>query len=342
MLQREVPAGVLFVLLAPLLSGLSFDDLYRKGLVALQQGDLVEARSSLQQASKLQPKNARVWIGLAQTLWKLHDTGNSDAAAAKALEYGSGDTVVLSTLVIYYSESSRPLFAAEAQARFAAARPGDSAASERAASLYFEAVQPMLQKGQFADVIPLVKKASAGIGKQLQLEVALGVAYYGLRSFDESAAAFLRAIESDPNARQPYEFLGKMLDQIPARLPEVTRHFVAFEQSHPNDSMAYLLHAKALNAQVIEPEIARSLLEKSIALNGNDADAHFELGALLERLHLSAEAAAEFERAAVLQPADAATHYHLARLYDRLDKPELAQLEREKHRQLSERQNAAR
>jgi tetratricopeptide (TPR) repeat protein len=129
-------------------------------------------------------------------------------------------------------------------------------------------------------------------------------------------------------------FLGKFLDQIPARLPEVTKKFIEYETVNPSSAVGYFLHAKALNAQSIEPETAQKLLEKVLVMNEGDAPAHFELGIVFDRTHRYADAAREFERAAELAPNDAATHYRLSRVYDRLGKPEAAKAERDKHAKL--------
>ncbi len=136
-------------------------------------------------------------------------------------------------------------------------------------------------------------------------------------------------------------FLGKFLDQIPARLPEVTKRFIEYETANPASFTGYFLHAKALNAQSIEPETARKLLEKSLAINERDAAAHFELGAVFDRTQRYADAAREFERAAELAPSDPATHYRLARVYDRLGKPEAAKAERDMHAKLESAQREA-
>ena len=44
-----------------------FDLVFRAGLVALNNNDLVLAESQLESASKLQPRNPKVWLALAQT-----------------------------------------------------------------------------------------------------------------------------------------------------------------------------------------------------------------------------------------------------------------------------------
>src|SRR5436305_1040459 len=79
--------------------------------------------------------------------------------AAKAAALAPGDSLVLSSLVIYYSESGQLAKAAEAQARYAALVPRDPAAREKAESLYFEAVQPLLQQQKFAAAIAILNQA---------------------------------------------------------------------------------------------------------------------------------------------------------------------------------------
>jgi tetratricopeptide (TPR) repeat protein len=324
-------AFALFLLLA---ASPTFEESYRAGLLALQRNDLSSAAANLGEAAKLAPNNGRVWVALAQTYWKQNDSRKADDAASKASLHGAGDPLVQSSLVIYYSGSGQAVKAAEAQARYATLVPTEAGARTKAESLYFEAVQPLLQHEKFGEAIGILTKAREQVANSAQLELALGVACYGLRRFDEAAAAFLRTIAISPDVDQPYIFLGKFLDQIPGKLPEVTRVFLQYENLHPASATGYLLHAKALNAQSIEPETARKLLEKAISIDARDAAAHFELGVIFDRARGYADAAREFERAADLNPADAATHYRLSRVYDRLGKSDAARRERDIHARL--------
>src|SRR5262249_21991084 len=141
---------------------------------------------------------------------------------------------------------------------------------------YFESVEPLLQRQKFAEAVALLGKARVD---SAQLKLALGVAYYRLRQFDEAATAFLATIAIDPEIEQPYVFLGKSLDQIPHRLAEVTRVFATYQDAHPDKALGYALHAKALVAGS-EPDAAQKLLDKAISLDEANASAHFELGAI--------------------------------------------------------------
>ena len=207
---------------------------------------------------------------------------------------------------------------------------------------YFEAAQPLLQTQHFAEAAGLLESAVRSGIRTPQLQLALGVAYYGLRRFEEAGSAFVETMKLDPELEQPYVFLGKMLDQVPQMLPDLTQRFIAYEKAHPDSPVGYFLHAKALNAGSTEASTPRGLLEKSIALDASNAAAHFELALALERLKMLPQAAAEFERARALDGSDPAVHYRLARIYDRLGKTDDAARERELHRKLVKAQDSAR
>jgi tetratricopeptide (TPR) repeat protein len=335
-------SGSMLPALLLMLAATSFDDLYRTGLTALDRGDLASARTNLESARELAPRNGRVWVALSQTYWRLHQDAEAEDAAGKAAAFAPEDPAVLQGLAIYYSETNQTLKAARAEAKYSAKTPEKGDVRERASALYFEAARPLLDQQRFAEAVVILKEGVERLPQSAQLQLALGVAYYGLRRFDDAADAFLRTVEISPEIEQPYAFLGKIVDQIPSRLPRVTQRFAEYESAHPENAAGYLLHAKALDAQSLEPETALRLLEKSIAINAGDPSAHFEMGTVLDRLERFADAAAEFERAAELAPSDPAAHYRLARDYDRMGKHEAAQAEREKHARLVKAQEAIR
>jgi tetratricopeptide (TPR) repeat protein len=337
-----VAAAFAFFLISSLASAATFDETFRAGLIALQSNDLSVAESNLQAAAKLQPANGRVWIALARTYRKLNSDSKADEAAAKAARLGGSDEVVLQSLVLYYKGYGDIVRAAETQAALAALAPGHGEAREQAEALYLALVQPLLKQEKFGEAVGILESAKTRLPRSAQIELMLGVACYGLRRFDQAAAAFLETIALSPDQEQPYLFLGRFLDQVPARVPVILTHAVAFETAHPESAAGWLLHARALNAQIAEPEKAAALLEKSLEINGRDVSAQFELGTVYDRLQRYPDAVTAFEKAAALNPSDAAAHYRLARDYDRLGKPEEAKAEREKHASLTATQDAIR
>lgn len=293
-------------------------DLLKLGLLALQKGNIAEARADLEQASRIDPKNAYVWSALAQTYFRANEPQLASAAAEKAERIGGRDRVVSHALAMYYSEVGDFRHAAKLDAQIA-----------------FDCTQQLLERGDFTEAADVAEAGLTSHPKDTQLVLALGVARYGQRRFEDAVVQFLQVIQIDPSIEQPYIFLGKMLDQAGSHLPEITKDYDVWSARDPRNAKAQLLLAKALLAANNRDARAEPLLRKSITLNSNDWEAHYELGVLLESKHDYPAAANELQRSIELDPKQPTPHYHLARVYDRLGQPERAQAEREEHQRLT-------
>ncbi len=302
--------------------------LLQRGLIALQHGQLAEARDALETASKTDPNNAFVWTSLAETYLKLKEPGNASAAADTAEKIGAGNPVIDHALAMFYTEARQFGRAAKAEERvWQGAKTDPEAATEFA--------QALLRSEDATRAADVVSAALAVHPNDAQLTLALGVARYGQRRFDDAILAFLKVIQINPQIPQPYLFLGRLLDQAGPHLPAIASAYEALAAREPQNAKANLLLAKALLATDRSNARAESLLHESIALDGNDWEAHYELGVLLAAKHDYQGSAAELTRSIGLNPKEAMPHYHLARVYDRLGEPERAQAERKTHERLA-------
>ena len=279
---------------------LATDPLLERGLLALQHGQFAEARSALEEASRADPNNPYVWSSLAETYLRLEEPAKAASAAQAAEKSGAANPVVRQALAMFY----------------------------------FEFAQRLFQKQDFTQAADVLSGALRSHPRDAQLTLALGVARYGQRRFDDAVAAFLQVIQIDPKIEQPYVFLGKILDQASARLPDVTKASEKWASSNPNSAQAQLLLARVRLVNDPQDASAEGLLRKSISLDGNNWEAHYELGVLLEARRKYSESAEELRRAIELDPKQAMPHYHLARVYDRLGETERAKSEREVHQAL--------
>lgn len=275
--------------------------LLRQGLIALQRGNLAEARNNLEQASKADPRDPYVWSSLAETYLRLQDRAQAMSAAQTAEKFGENNAVVAHALAIFY----------------------------------FHYADVLLHEENFTEAADLLTTALAKHPDDAQLTIALAVARYGQRRFEDAILLFLKTIKLAPDARQPYVFLGKMLDQAGPHLPGITADLESYARANPSSGEAQLLLAKALVAADPRSGRALDLLRKSVSLDPENWEAHFQLGVLLESKHDYQNAATELTTAAQLDPKQPTPHYHLARVYDRLGESDRARTERAIHERLT-------
>ena len=334
-------------------------NLLQKGLLELQRGQLEKAREDLLEASQADPKNGYVWSALAEVYLRTKDTPLAASAAAQAEKYSSNNPLVSHALALYYSDAGDVSKAAAAESHFAGSPNADAAANARVARWYlaanevpaavpfaekaaasnettgFELAQILLKQQHFTEASQVLEAGLATYKGDAQLTLALGVARYGQRRFDEAIQRFLDVIRIDPTIEQPYRFLGRMLDQTGSHLDQIISDAEAWAEKNPENGDAKLLLAKALLARNPDDVRADGLLQSAVQLQPENWEAHYQLGALLEARHQYEGAAEQLAKAVQLNPNEAMPHYHLARVYNRLGKPELAATELKMHQQLT-------
>jgi tetratricopeptide (TPR) repeat protein len=203
------------------------------------------------------------------------------------------------------------------------------------AKIAFDYAQALLRKEEFGGAADALGPALQVHPDDAQLVLAMGVARYGQRRFEECVVLFLRVIKLDPNIEQPYVFLGKIIDQAGSHLSEITDAYKARVALQPRNATASLLLAKALLASGGNDEEAEALLRRSILIDNRHWESYYELGALLVKKRDYQGALGELLHCVNLDPQQPAPHYQLARVYDRLQQPEKAKAEREIHQKLS-------
>jgi tetratricopeptide (TPR) repeat protein len=325
----------------------------------LKQGDVQAARADLEQGSQIDPDNPYIWSALAEVYLRTQDRARAASAAARAEKTGADNPIVDHLLALYYSHAEVFGQAADWEARYAQSPKSDAGAALRTAQWYlaggepakalpfantviqsdpgsgFELAQGLLRQQQFREAADLLLTGLKAHPDDARLILALGVARYSERRFDEAIANFLKAIRLDVQMEQPYLFLGRMLDQAGPHLDEITRDAEAWAEKNPDNAQAQLLLAKVLLARSSNDGRAEALLRRSIQLDNGNWEAHYQLGVVLESAHQFDAAAEQLRMAIQLDNTNPMPHYHLARVYDRLGDSKAAASEREIHRKLS-------
>lgn len=339
-----------------------------------RQGDLAGARTAADKAERYGAKDPAILQGLANFHGSvLRDLPRAAGLGARYAELAPRDTTAWRRVAALYLAIGKPEEAIAAGVRgkardggaelrmilgkaYAARKEWAKAGSEFAEATrlnpydeetWFAAAQAHLLRQDFAGAEQVLLDARKTFDRSPQIELTLGVAYYGQRKFADAVDRFLFTTRLAPDLPQPYAFLGRVLEHTGDRLAEATERFAAFEQRNPRSPLGYLLHAKAIIAQLgpsgfpAEAGTALELVEKALALEEADADAQFQMGVLLARKGDPGAAASHLERSIQLNARDSAAHFQLARVYARLGRKEDAARERALHEQLSERENAA-
>lgn len=345
-----------------------FETLIEKGLAALENKDLAAARRSFEQATELEPTSASAWFLLARTYAGSGDMTAALAAARKSSEFAGSDATILYNLAVFYHRAGETDLSIAAGERAlsvensadvrtllgnAHAAKGDwlkaiphyeeaRRLSPYSDEVLFNLAQAHLRRQDFPSAIAVLEEGRKTFDHVPQLELALGVAYYGQRRFTDAVDCFLGIMHRDPDIPQPYYFVGKMLEHASDRLPEVQERAEHFETRHPRSPIGYVLHARVIIQQLPplqygdKAEEARDLLQRALSIKEDQADAHYLLGTLLERKKDYEAAARHLERSIALNEKDPAPHFRLAVVYNRLGRTEDAARERALHEKLSE------
>jgi tetratricopeptide (TPR) repeat protein len=197
--------------------------------------------------------------------------------------------------------------------------------------------QAMLRMASFTEAVPFLESAVGKFDRSPQLQLSLGVAYYGQRRFLDAGRSFLKTIDLDPSIEQPYAFLARIVDQLEPLWPEMSRRFTEWHAKESRSHLPPFVLARFQTASGSGESSATNekLLRESIRRNPKFWESHFELGSVLESRRDFAGAAAEFEQSAQLSPTQAEVYYRLSRIYTRLNQPAKAAQARAQHQKLT-------
>jgi tetratricopeptide (TPR) repeat protein len=154
-----------------------------------------------------------------------------------------------------------------------------------------------------------------------RLQIGLGMALYSRGTYDEAVKALIAAADLDPSDPRAYLFLSKAYNSSPNQADEVIQRFRRFAELQPNNALAQYYYAMSLwkgkraEDQSVNLEQVERLLQKSIALDPNLAQAHLQLGNLYADRREYAKSIPDYESALKLDPTLADAHYRLGQDY---------------------------
>jgi len=178
----------------------------------------------------------------------------------------------------------------------------------------------------------------------VKMEIGLGLAYYGLASFEKAAVALMRATDLAPRDPGPYLILGETYSDSRISVPGVVDRLERLTTLEPTNAHAFYYQALALwKAAPAAPggkdlSKVESALEKAATLDPKFADAQLQLGNLYSEENQIPEAVAAYREALRIDSNLADAHYRLGQLYRRTGKSVEARKELDLYQRLHQEQ----
>jgi tetratricopeptide (TPR) repeat protein len=179
--------------------------------------------------------------------------------------------------------------------------------------------EEFIQKNQFADAEPLLKKAVESDPANYVAWFDLGFTENALGRRDESIAAYRKAVAAKPEVFESNLNLGLQLAKSGS--PEAEQFLRAATKLKPTSHVAegkeraWLSLAHVLEAN--QPEEAIAAYQQAESLQPKDAEPHLGAGLLLEKENKFSDAEHEYKEALALDPSSADAVTGLANIYMR-------------------------
>lgn len=285
------------------------------GALEGESGDYAGAVRSFERGWKLFPSSQALQFNLGLAAQKAGDLTRA-TALFEELRSKADTAEVEDVLGGIYEQTGHYLEAVKSFQKAAEMEPTNEGnrfdyASELLAHLNFEAARLVAEP------------AVHDFPQSMRLNVALGVAIYGLERFELAQKTFLEVAHRFPDEDLPLLYVELCAEVSGIAVPEVRELLKAAYQRHPERFMApYLLGRMALKDG--DPDSAFPLLETSVKLRSDYALSHLELGLTLAQLGRTNEAIPQYQAALKIDAKNAETWYRLTLAYRKLGQTKLA------------------
>ena len=202
----------------------------------------------------------------------------------------------------------------------------------------YDYAQALAHEWQLNQALEVFRGAADDFPQSPRIWMGWGAAYYLAGRYSEAAQTLLHAAEIAPQAGEIYYLLGRVYDAAGTFQTAIAEKYNDYCRKEPGDPWGQYFYGHILasgqQASAAELRDAQDHLEKAIALNKNLAEAHAELGKVLDMGGNLEAARNELERAVQLDPHSSSTYYRLGIVYRKLGNTALADQAMAKFQQL--------
>ncbi len=151
-----------------------------------------------------------------------------------------------------------------------------------------------------------------------RMRLGLGLAYYANQNYDHAIATVSEIVSTDPANSLAAELLGRSCTALAEGSNPGCTILLSAATIHPKDASLATYAAASLLVKTpssTDLERAGELLHHALSQNPKSAEAHLELGILLQLQSSWKESISPLEEALREKPGDAKAHYRLSRAY---------------------------
>jgi tetratricopeptide (TPR) repeat protein len=272
------------------------------GALEAQAGDYPEAIRNLEKASSLAPDSyeVRYNLGLAY-----HHSGDGRHALGvlEPLAMRNSSAELANLLGSVYEGNGKYLEAVKSFQRAAESEPANE-------DYRFDYTWELLEHRSFEPARLVAEPAVHDFPSSMRMKLALGVAWFGLQRFREAQELFVATAKQFPDSDLPLYYVTLAPDTSELAIPETKALLTAQHLHFPHRFLPlYLLgHVELRDGNAM---LAAEVLQESVRLQPNHAQARYELGRAYAELSRFHEAIAQYEASVHLQPDLAEAWYRL-------------------------------
>ncbi len=207
---------------------------------------------------------------------------------------------------------------------------------------YFDLGMEYLSHFTFGPAAEVYQVGTQKFSRSSRQYLGLAFSHYAVREYAEAADAFTTALEIDPDSPVVFQAWKTVLTfLVPKDWERLLPRLDRLATAHPkNAQLAFGYGAALFRVEVSKGsegtfDRSQTLLERSVRLQPDFAEAHLELGSLYAARKRDQKAVVEYLEAIRQDPTSDIAHYRLGQVYRDMNKLELATQELGRYQELS-------
>jgi tetratricopeptide (TPR) repeat protein len=204
---------------------------------------------------------------------------------------------------------------------------------------YLDYTRLLMDLDRYGEAVQIVQQGMRNTPDAYALNLRLGSIQMMQGQYNQAGQSFQAAIQAQPEIALGYIALAQS-DMRDGRDQDASQILATAREKLPPDSMLEYLYGLVLS-HLSKTDEAIAAFQRSVALNPETSEPHYELGRLYFESGLMQPAKSEFERVLQLAPQHANAHYQLSRVYARLGDNADSRAMAEQTRQLLQKQREA-